>query len=59
MLCNYSAGYIYNWFCSYVYNLLIKIYLSLIFIKYLINKSRVKIKFLGQKCFTNEIIKLL
>jgi len=25
----------------------------------LINESRVKIKFLGQKCFTNEIIKLL
>jgi hypothetical protein len=29
-----------------IFNLLIKVYLSLIFIKYLINKSIVKIKFL-------------
>jgi hypothetical protein len=39
-------------------NLLIKVYLFLIFIKYLINESRVKIK-LWKKYFSNEIMKLL
>ena len=42
----------------YIFNLLIKTYL-LILIKYLNNESKVKIKSLGQKCFTNKIIKLL
>jgi hypothetical protein len=32
-----------------IFNLLTKIYLSLIFIKYLINESRVKIKSFGKK----------
>ena len=43
--------------CVYI-NLLIKVYLFLIFIKYLINESRVKIK-LWKKYFSNEIMKLL
>jgi hypothetical protein len=43
----------------YIFSLLIKAYLSLIFIKYFINESRVKIKFLRQKCFAKKIIKLL
>jgi hypothetical protein len=38
-----------------IYNLLIKTYLSLIFIKYFINEYRVKIKFLEQKYFAKEI----
>jgi len=43
----------------YIYLIVIKVYLSVIFIKYLINKPRVKIKFIGQKYFANKIIKLL
>jgi hypothetical protein len=31
----------------------------LIFINYLINESRLTIKFMGQKCFAKKIIKLL
>jgi hypothetical protein len=42
-----------------IFNLLIKNYLSLIFIKYLIHGSIVKIKLLGQKCSANKITKLL
>jgi hypothetical protein len=42
-----------------IFNFLIKTYLSLIFMKYLINKSRVNIKSLEQKYFAKEIIKLL
>ena len=38
-----------------IYNLLLKTYLSLIFIKYFINEYRVKIKFLEQKYFAKEI----
>jgi len=42
-----------------IFNLLIKVYLFLIFIICLINESKVKIKFLKQKCFAKEIMKLL
>jgi len=38
----------------YIFNLLINAYLSLIFIKYLINESRVKIKFLEKNIFCKE-----
>jgi hypothetical protein len=42
-----------------IFNLLIKIYLFLIFIKYFINESIVNIKLLGQKFPVKKIIKLL
>ena len=42
-----------------IFNLLINIFLSLIFIKYFIDESKVKIKSLGQKYFVKKIIKLL
>jgi hypothetical protein len=48
-----------DFFYINIFDLLIKIYLSLIFIKYFINKSKIKIKSLKQKYFTKKIIKLL
>jgi len=48
-----------DFFYINIFDLLIKTYLSLIFIKYFINKSKIKIKSLKQKYFTKKIIKLL
>jgi hypothetical protein len=42
-----------------IFKLLINIFLFLIFIKYFIDESKVKIKSLGQKYFVKKIIKLL
>jgi hypothetical protein len=57
----YIYIYIYNIDFVYVnvFNLLIKFYLFLIFIKYLINEFRKNIKFSGQKYFANKITILL
>ena len=60
MLCNQSVDTRdIESFHLNIINLLIKAFLSLIFIKYLIVESRVKIKLTGQKCFVKKIIKLL
>ena len=63
MLCICPEIYIHTYNIDFVYvnvfNLLIKFYLFLIFIKYLINEFRKNIKFSGQKYFANKITILL
>jgi hypothetical protein len=54
-LITYDINFVY----VNIFNLLIKTYLSLILIKYLINESIVKIKLLRQKCSIHKITKLL
>ena len=63
MLCICPEIYIYIYNIDFVYvnvfNLLIKFYLFLIFIKYLINEFKINIKFSRQKYFANKITMLL
>jgi hypothetical protein len=60
MLCRQSVDYMWHELCAYKHILILNnFFLSLIFIKYFINESRVKIKSLKQKYFTKKFIKLL